>query len=517
MSSVGARAARDAQAALADQRWDDAADIVERHWSRMVGEHLDALRAVTESLPDEVYARRPGWEVVRAYVRHLSLPEGVRPAAFTDEAPDVPDDAPLEVRLTVLASRVSGARGAGQLTRARRFAAEIEAILAAVGEQAVPEALPVLPDVTLQLGYTYLQSARLDQAARTLRRAYRLAEDADNPRVQLNAAGELAWLLAVSGLGRHADGWLACADAVMAAHPRLRNVHPTREMARAVRAWGRLRFEEAAALVDAVPLEGAGESSPALACTRALIGSRMRPARALEILTDFDVSLGEHPERVGRGSFNHELGRIVRAELLFLNGRAAAARNALAAVPDATPPTTARTAAAHLLVDDLPAARRAADATLTPAGVWPRLRAETLLVRAAVNRREHRPDDALRDFTGAIRVMAMHDVHTPPTMLDRTEFVALADLAGADVPPQLKALLDAPIAFPQAHQPRIALTPQERRVVSLLRTDRTEQELANLLVVSRNTVHVHLQSLFRKLGVHDRASLRIALRTHGLL
>jgi DNA-binding CsgD family transcriptional regulator len=52
--------------------------------------------------------------------------------------------------------------------------------------------------------------------------------------------------------------------------------------------------------------------------------------------------------------------------------------------------------------------------------------------------------------------------------------------------------------------PRLRLTPRERQVLQLLETGASSQAIADALVVSRHTVHRHLQNLYDKLGVRGR-------------
>jgi len=52
-----------------------------------------------------------------------------------------------------------------------------------------------------------------------------------------------------------------------------------------------------------------------------------------------------------------------------------------------------------------------------------------------------------------------------------------------------------------------ALTPQERRIAGLAGTGCSNKQIAFLLHVSEGTVKVHLNSIFRKLGVSTRADL----------
>jgi LuxR family maltose regulon positive regulatory protein len=49
------------------------------------------------------------------------------------------------------------------------------------------------------------------------------------------------------------------------------------------------------------------------------------------------------------------------------------------------------------------------------------------------------------------------------------------------------------------------LTQRERRVLQLLTSDLSERDIGRELYVSHNTVHSHVRSIYRKLGVSSRA------------
>ena len=51
------------------------------------------------------------------------------------------------------------------------------------------------------------------------------------------------------------------------------------------------------------------------------------------------------------------------------------------------------------------------------------------------------------------------------------------------------------------------LTPREQEVLALLAEGRTNEEIADLLVISGHTVARHRENLMRKLGLHSRSEL----------
>jgi DNA-binding CsgD family transcriptional regulator len=57
---------------------------------------------------------------------------------------------------------------------------------------------------------------------------------------------------------------------------------------------------------------------------------------------------------------------------------------------------------------------------------------------------------------------------------------------------------------PVRDRDRVGLTPREHQVLAALGTGRTAYAISVLLGCSERTVHRHLQSIYRKLGTHDR-------------
>ena len=61
------------------------------------------------------------------------------------------------------------------------------------------------------------------------------------------------------------------------------------------------------------------------------------------------------------------------------------------------------------------------------------------------------------------------------------------------------------------------LTERERTVLRLLESGLSEREIGRELYVSRNTVHTHIQAIYRKLAVSTRAEAVERTRELGLL
>jgi DNA-binding NarL/FixJ family response regulator len=75
------------------------------------------------------------------------------------------------------------------------------------------------------------------------------------------------------------------------------------------------------------------------------------------------------------------------------------------------------------------------------------------------------------------------------------------------------AVVDETLRWPGRE---IGLTERESELLALLPTGMTNRELGDRLYVSANTVKTQLRSLYRKLGVHNRAQA-VAVAAQGLL
>jgi len=73
------------------------------------------------------------------------------------------------------------------------------------------------------------------------------------------------------------------------------------------------------------------------------------------------------------------------------------------------------------------------------------------------------------------------------------------------------------LASPASDEERPSLTPQQRRVLSLIAEGFDNATIAQTLSVSRNTVKTHIRDLFAKLGVSDRTQAAIWALRHNLL
>jgi ATP/maltotriose-dependent transcriptional regulator MalT len=72
--------------------------------------------------------------------------------------------------------------------------------------------------------------------------------------------------------------------------------------------------------------------------------------------------------------------------------------------------------------------------------------------------------------------------------------------------PTLEAAYDSPLKASAARPSERMLTERELEVLGLVAEGVTNAEIANALVVSVRTLHAHLRSVYRKLGVRTRTA-----------
>jgi DNA-binding NarL/FixJ family response regulator len=94
------------------------------------------------------------------------------------------------------------------------------------------------------------------------------------------------------------------------------------------------------------------------------------------------------------------------------------------------------------------------------------------------------------------------------------------DMMVAEILPIIRRVMSGQRGIPPAvaaklaeHTPRIALTPRETEVISLMSTGLTNAQIASRIGRAEETVKVHVKNILQKLGAQDRtAAISIAVR-----
>jgi DNA-binding NarL/FixJ family response regulator len=107
----------------------------------------------------------------------------------------------------------------------------------------------------------------------------------------------------------------------------------------------------------------------------------------------------------------------------------------------------------------------------------------------------------------------------PDTLFDAVRVVAAGDALLAPAVTRRLIADFARLRPPQRTRPRDleALTPREVEILALVAAGLSNQEIANRLVLSNETVKTHVSHVFRKLGLRDRAQAVVAAYESGLV
>jgi DNA-binding NarL/FixJ family response regulator len=123
-----------------------------------------------------------------------------------------------------------------------------------------------------------------------------------------------------------------------------------------------------------------------------------------------------------------------------------------------------------------------------------------------------------KDADGDQVETAIRNIHGGRTWLDpviQERLVAAVRDGGASAPQQPPADHDRLPPQPQALQLPDGLTPREAEVLTLIAEGLTNSQICARLVVSQATVKTHVNRIFAKIGVHDRAqAVRYAYRNN---
>ncbi|HXW88204.1 MAG TPA: LuxR C-terminal-related transcriptional regulator [Streptosporangiaceae bacterium] len=401
----------------------------------------------------------------------------------------------------------------------------------------------------LALGFAALRSFDVHRARSALLRA----------GSQLSAGGLLA-------LREHGRCWEAVAAALygdLAAASRLTTtvadgphgrdgeLVPVLALAGAVVSLGRDELDEAAALLDQAQLAAmaprpAGE--PSIALLSGLLRARLAVADGnlpgarglVRWLTDAaagSVQLADLPAVPGLDAGSDQtrapdqaLGRprgaaaavaLLDAEISLAAGERERARARLAELagpaggPPADPVTRAEVAVgqARLLIaeeDDKAALKLVEPVLAEPAGSCSTTdRIMALLTAVIAHRRLSQPGEAAELLSQALALAEPDEACGPFLAAGSAVRSALTVLISpsnrcAGFAARILDRFDGRLARPVASQPAALLTDSELAVLRFLPSHMTNQEIAESLFLSINTIKTHLSSVYRKLGVANR-------------
>ena len=425
------------------------------------------------------------------------------------------------VELWLAALRVMHTADEPALARGRMLA---ERAQATAGTLPAHRALGTL---WLALGTARLRRWEIADARRELRHAVR----------QLEAAG-LARLLA------RAHGWQALAEALYGDLRAAAEIIGRVERSPAdPDAAGLIALAAAQLALDRDDLASAGP--PLDEAGLAAVGQRQAEPdveavgaliRARAALAGGDVTAARSLARLVRErGLDPVAAAVLEADIELRAGDIPLAAAALASTADEMPGDVGQTAsdrqradqilarARLLLADGEPAgALKAAGECLDTAGVTLRDQITAMLVAAVANRRLGTADDAAALLEHALALAEPHGAYRPFLEAGMGVHSAIAIL----IPPASRAVAFAarvrerfvcqlPASGTRAEVESPPLTLSELAVLRLLPSYLTNQEIADALFLSVNTVKTHLRSVYRKLGVTSRrAAIARGRRLH---
>lgn len=94
----------------------------------------------------------------------------------------------------------------------------------------------------------------------------------------------------------------------------------------------------------------------------------------------------------------------------------------------------------------------------------------------------------------------------------REPLAEVARRASATLEATLELAQGCGLIVPQLDDADPALSPRERQIADLVAQGYSNANIAARLELSKNTIGVHLRHVYRKLGVHSRVELAVALR-----
>jgi ATP/maltotriose-dependent transcriptional regulator MalT len=125
------------------------------------------------------------------------------------------------------------------------------------------------------------------------------------------------------------------------------------------------------------------------------------------------------------------------------------------------------------------------------------------------------------ELARALQAQSRRAAATEQAMIAQTAFGALGARGGAERSAMLLSELAGGIAAPAASSPLPnGITVREGEVLWLIAAGRTNQEIADHLVLSVRTVERHISTIYEKLGLHGRsarasaAAVAVQLRTN---
>jgi LuxR family maltose regulon positive regulatory protein len=507
--------------AIDGQDWPQAIALIESSWRSVLYDHDDELTRALVEIPLEIVETSP---------RALALRDG-RLHMPDDRVLDVavPPDPPSE--LDFLDGRIDAAdlldtcvvvllalRRRGEFGMATAYGERAVEIARTAMAAKPRDVIALVPSLHLHVGIIQMLAGDLESAMDILRQAHYHGADHPLGYGEADAAGKLALAHAAVGDLPQATTWIERHEAAPSWNdtwldPHIRSAPIAASL---LVSLDRLEIDTAVAaeeLLAAHPRRD--ELWPYLVYARAQLSLAL--GTASEGLVIIDRARNTYSDRVGPGAVAGPLLAAAEADLLLALGRGNLARAVLAG-PHADHPLL-RVPQARLA---LLAGHSEMAVQLTQDSRWERIatardRLEMLVIRAVATARAGDSGAAESVLRRAVALARANGSLRPFAAVPHDELRAIADRV-----PEARDLLDKvpletpPSLFPPAIQ-LIELTKREKQMLQQLATELTIPEIAEVSVLSYNTVRFQQRNLYKKLGTSDRSEAVARARQWGLL
>lgn len=504
--------------ALGERRLRDAADLAEANWSVLVSHNVGVLRAVADQLTPEELAERPAWDKLRRLLGFMLLDPSVRPITYIDTATTYAPRSVADVLLT-LTTRAIAARTAGHFAESVEVSRTAQRRLDEASHADRDAMQPRLADAYLQWGLSYEFAGLETEALAAYECAYDLGVGYSNTRVATDAAGQLAWLHALAGRGHTADKWITKAQTLAAVARSTRSWRRNDIMASALRQADQLRPDLAVETMGK-RTDGAIDEHRMIAYAQ-LSMFRLSAGRTTPdlLVSELRRAVTTTPSLAAEENENTVVMAYVSSLVHLYGDRPERAIELLEDLADHSARyTLGLRAATHLAVRAKAEALRDADRVIANYGHWPRQLVPALLVKAVTALEDGEREAAASFFTDACRVAVDKDIVSSLVVIPHSDYAQLLELAGeraAD--PAITALARTPLLFAPPRRAAVKLSPRELQVLRELARGGTLAEVAGRLHLSLNTLKVHNQAIYRKLGAEGRDQAVDAARLRGLI
>ncbi len=491
--------------AHAAQAW----TLLESVWSRS-GAHLMTrwpveVERVLRDVPIALLTRRPSIAVLRdALAAGRSELTAIRAEYVRMSSQVAPSNIlsmPPEDMLIVGTGRMMGLRQRGLVSEAAAWAERLEVTMERAPEARGPGA-DVVSWFYLQRAVIALLQEELGNALRWLQRAWH--DGGGDAGTAASIAGGLALVSALNGWTEESLAWQARSPAIAGSG------QETEVLSRA-----------AAQVVAADRLQAAGAEPPDLSEALGEYGPLVVYAA-----TRWTLTFGPRGRVIGlldrirqvRASGAPALLARAEAEVLIAAGRAHQALRLIESTDrEVRPLLDVPLAWIHLLSGDPATAGQVALAATFADDSVVSDRVETMLVAAIAIEQCGDQAAAADAFDQAVAMAVASGIWRPFTLPDRRLVENCMRGLGRELPPEGKVRVSDVVPTYPEQVAVVTLTPRERQLVALLPHEVSRERMADSMFVSINTIKKQLATLYRKLGVTNRADALTRLAALGML